>query len=91
MIDLNPLEILNKRKLEYIAPHFTKTTVQDFSFVDNEIEDWIRTKLKGRYFYTKSLGIENSSKLKNVTAVGFEDHSEMTYFLLACPFIRRNI
>lgn len=89
MIDLNPLDVLNKRKVEHIVPHFSKTKVQEFHF-NNEIEDWIKNKLKGRYFYTRALDAEDT-KLKNVSAIGFENHSEMTYFLLACPFIRRNI
>lgn len=90
MIDLNPLDVLNKRKVEYLVPHFSKTKIQEFHFND-EIENWVRSKLKGRYFYTRSLDAEESSKLKNVSTIGFENHSEMTYFLLACPFIRRNI
>jgi hypothetical protein len=33
--------------------------------------------------------IENE-KLKSSLIVAFEDHSEMTYFMLACPHLRRN-
>lgn len=89
MIELNPLEVLNKRKVDHIVPHFSTTKVSDFYF-DNELEEWIRQKLKGRYFYTKCLDAKEDSKLKTISMVGFENHSEMTYFLLACPFIRRN-
>ena len=49
----------------------------------------IKTKLKGRFYLQKTPGIGTDSKVRSVTYLGFEDHKELTYFMLACPHLRR--
>jgi len=44
----------------------------------------------GRFYIKRQPGISQDGKLKTATYVGFEDHKELTYFMLACPHIRRN-
>jgi len=90
MIEINALEILNKRKVETIAPHFSKMKLSEKDIYTNSIEDWIRSKLKGRYFIKKQPSIGNDGKIKSSTFVGFEIQSELTHFILACPHLRRN-
>jgi hypothetical protein len=34
--------------------------------------------------------VDQEGKLKSATFVAFEDHKELTYFMLACPHLRRN-
>lgn len=88
-LDLNPLEVLGVRQLNYMPPHFVKTALPDFTFwMDNEIVDWVRSKLKGRFALVKMpTAIDN--KIISKEMIGFEDAKEMTYFLLACPNLRR--
>lgn len=90
MIDLNALELLGKRRVETIPPHFSKFKIADKDFLLDNIENWIRAKLNGRYFIKKYPSIANDGKLKNSIFVGFENHSELTHFILACPHLRRN-
>jgi hypothetical protein len=90
MIEYNPLDILKKRSLQTMPPHFGKIKIADVSFVEDEIEGWIRTKLKGRYAIVKLPTIGSDSKLKSSIFAGFEDQKELTYFMLACPYLRRN-
>lgn len=89
--NLNALGILKERELDYIAPHFCTTEVSNDFMFDEPLQSWIEKKLTGRYFIKESLSVNdsNSSRKKKIL-VGFEDHKEMTYFLLACPHIRRN-
>jgi len=87
MIRYNPLDILKKRKLSFMPPHFGRVSHCDF--ITEDLIRWIDNKLEGRYSITNIPSIDSDGKLKSQTFIGFEDHKELTYFMLACPFIRR--
>lgn len=89
MIDINPLNIFGVRKVHYNPPHFAKVKISDFELHDKKIEQWIEKKLQSRYFISKLPTIIDNS-LRSQTYIGFEDHSELSYFLLSCPYLRRN-
>lgn len=89
MFDLNPLDVLKQRKLKTLPPHFSKIKITE-SEVFEGVENWIKTKLKGRYCLVRCPNIDNTGSLKTTTVVGFEDQKELTYFMLACPILRRN-
>lgn len=88
MLDLNPIEVLKKRQVSFLPVHFSKIKL-DRSMSDLEIEKWIKSKLKGRYFIGNVPALGQDNKLKVFTSIAFEDHKELTYFMLACPFYRR--
>lgn len=90
MFDLNPLEVLHKRTLTHLPPHFSKVKLNPNEAGFNGLESWIRTKLKGRYCISQLPAIDKDGHLKTATFVGFEDQRELTYFMLACPHLRRN-
>lgn len=69
--------------------HFAKAKISDHSLFDNSIENWVDTKLKGRYCITKIPMVDQNGKLKSAVVLGLEDQKEMTYFMLACPHLRR--
>jgi hypothetical protein len=87
--DLNPLNVLKERKVAYMPPHFSKTALPGILFMEDEILDWVTSKLKGRFCFTKLPVLDSNNKLQPGPIIGFEDTKEMTYFLLACPHIRR--
>ena len=87
-LDLNPLDVLKIRKLDQMPIHFVKTKLNEWHYT--EIESWIKYKLKGRYCLTRMPSITSSNSLKVETFIGFEEEKEMTYFMLACPYLRRN-
>jgi hypothetical protein len=89
MYDLKILDILNQRKIKTAPSHFGKMKLGEVSFYVEEIESWIRNKLSGRFFIQKLPSILDDGKLKTGVYVGFEDHKELTYFMLACPYLRR--
>jgi len=89
MIEINALDVLNRRKVDYIPNHFSRMKVNDSEANIVETEFWIKNKLRGRYFLLKIPAISHDGKLKNNTVVGFENHKELTYFMLACPHLRR--
>ena len=83
MIDVSPLSILGKRRVDWMPPHFHNYNLKDSFFWDDPIESWIENKLKGRYCLVTGSDSKGSS-----VRVGFEDEKELTYFMLACPHIR---
>lgn len=91
MLDLNALDVLNSRKINTAAPHFAKIMVNQTEWdFDQNLESWITANLKGRYYIITQPYINDDGKLKNAKFAGFEDHKEITYFILACPYLRRN-
>lgn len=90
MFDLNPLEVLHTRSMNHLPPHFAKTKLAQHEASGGSVESWIRTKLKGRYSIIQFPAIDKEGHVKSTTFVGFEDQKELTYFMLACPHLRRN-
>ena len=88
MFDLNPLEVLRERKLTTVAPHFAQLSLSD-SEIFTGIEDWVKFKLKGRYYICRVPSVDSDGNLKSSYVIGFEDQKELTYFMLACPQLRR--
>lgn len=91
MIEYNYLDLLGKRQLDYLPSSFIHSKIQDKDFIINgqKIISWIRSNLRGRFSVVSIPMISNNEKLKSEYVVAFENHSELTYFLLACPYIRR--
>lgn len=89
MFDLNPIDVLKQRKVKTIPPHFSKMKITESELFEG-LEDWVKTKLKGRYYITKCPSIDKTGNLKSSMFIGFEDQKELTYFMLACPHLRRN-
>jgi len=85
MIELNPLDVLNKRSLKWLPPHFAKSRIS-FSAIQQQekIDTWIKHRLKGRYCVLNKPNLNSTPSI----VVGFEDEKELTYFMLACPFLR---
>jgi len=91
MFNLNPIDVLKKREMKFIPPHFSKMKIENAEFMfDNSIKTWIQTKLRGRYCIKRAPSIDQEDHLKSATFVAFEEQKELTYFMLACPHLRRN-
>jgi len=54
MFDLNPMDVLQQRKLKTVAPHFTELNISDSEIFEG-IEDWIKVKLKVDIISAKNL------------------------------------
>ena len=89
MFDLNPIDVLKQRKLKTLPPHFSKVKISESELFEG-IEEWVQTKLKGRYCLVRYPAIDQDGNLKSNTFLGLEDQKELTYFMLACTNLRRN-
>lgn len=90
MFDINPLDVLKCRRANNLCAHFTKATLPDSAIYDENIIDWVQIKLKGRFFVLRNPTVDSDGKFKSSLTIGFEDPKELTYFMLACPHLRRN-
>lgn len=92
MVEYNYLDLLGQRQLSYLPPQFVSTKIGEQEYFSNltKIVPWVRSKLKGRFSVSRIPMISNNDRLQSEYVIAFEDHQELTYFLLACPYIRRN-
>lgn len=88
MFDLNPMDVLQQRQLRTVAPHFVAVDISDAEIFEG-VESWIRDRLRGRYYVCRKPRLDRDGNLRSVSSVGFENPQEATYFMLACPHLRR--
>jgi hypothetical protein len=87
--EVNPLNVLNLRRLRFIPQHFTKISIDNN--VDIKLLDrWINYNLNSRYAIKKGYTLDLNNKLIEVIAVGMEDSREITMLSLGCPYIYKN-
>ena len=83
----NPLNFFKARQLTVLPPHF-ETISQPMTYnLELSISKWIQHNLKGRYFVGKGIEVKDGS-IEQVLKIGFEDHKEASYFMLACPHLK---
>lgn len=85
---VNPLNVLELRRLEWIPEHFTKMSISNDTDID-AINDWVYNNLNGRYAIARSLKIDESNRMIETQDLGFEDPAEITMFSLACPYLHK--
>lgn len=85
---ISPQEFFNIRKLTHHSPHLASIDLPFTYNLEKSIEKWIKQNLKHRYFISKTIGLTKANKIDNVIRVGFEDKKELSYFVLACPFLK---
>ena len=90
MLDLNLTDVLKTREVNSIMPHFSKTKISESERYDYNIVNWIKSRLVGRFYVASFPSIDENEKIRIATFVGFEEQKELTYFMLACPYLRRN-
>jgi hypothetical protein len=92
MKNLNYLDLLKERQMDYLPVHFSKIQLtSSHELINSEnILNWVRSKLSGRFFLAKIPTIDKYDRLKSEMILAFEDKKELTFFILACPFLRRN-
>lgn len=81
---VNPLNVLNLRKVNFPAYHFTYAVFKISRIAQiNKIDKWIYLNLKGRYYIGSDIMLMDNIILY-IMKVGFEQEKEMTLFNLTC-------
>lgn len=87
---LNPLNLFLIRRLQSPAPHFTYVNIPMTYNLEEAVDRWIQSNLKGRFYVGKTLDVSSEDKIENLLKIGFEDEKEMSFFMLACPLLKYN-
>ena len=78
------------RKLNFPPPYFECVNIKlNYNMIDT-IEKWIEKNCKKRYYIGKNIDLTKDRKIDNVIKIGFEDPKELSYFILACPYLKYN-
>jgi len=85
---LNPLNVLEMRRVEYCPPYFHTITLNATYNMISSINTWIYNNTKGRYYINKTVTLNSSNTFFEKLKVGFENPNELTYFTLACPHLK---
>lgn len=84
--EINPLGILNARKVSFIPEHFTTINVHVVTNIA-KIEQWIDYNLNSRYAIVKKFTLDKNQKIISVFEIGIEDPREVAMLSLGCPYI----
>jgi hypothetical protein len=83
---VNPLNVLNMRRLKHIPPHFARMTTRNVSNID-AIDGWIYQNLDSRYCIKLSYIVDQNRKLVEVCEIGVEEAKELSMLSLGCPYL----
>lgn len=84
----NPLNYFKMRRVEYAPPHFEYFTLPSFNpKTIKSISAWIEANLNSRYYIGQGIMLDNQNSIVYNTQIGFEQEKEMSFFLIACPFV----
>ncbi len=88
--ELNPLDVLGMRKLNFIPEHFQTITIET-GFQDiKKIDQWINYHLNSRYAIEHTIMLDQTSKkITQVTIIGLEDPKEITMLSLGCQLLHQ--
>jgi hypothetical protein len=86
--EVNPLSVLNVRRLKFIPKHFATTNIGPYNDI-KFINHWINFNLNSRYAIIKNHHLDSENKISESIIVGLEDPKEITIFLIACPILQK--
>jgi hypothetical protein len=86
--EINPLNVLNYRKIEFIPEHFSKLVVTKYLEITS-VETWILKHLNSRYAIKRQHIINDKNKIVDVYVIAIEDAKELTMLTLGCPHIHK--
>jgi len=84
----NPLNFYGLRRMKMPPKHFDFITVAMRYNLEESINNWIEENLKGRYYISKTVSINENRQIGPMVKIGFEEPKELSYFVLACPHLK---
>lgn len=85
---VNPLNVLKLRKVNFIPEHFTKISVSKNVSI-KLLEQWIEYNLNSRYAIQKKFTVDQNNKIVEVCIVATEDPKDITMLTLGCSYIHK--
>jgi hypothetical protein len=84
---VNPLSVLNLRRLSFIPKHFSKIKVNNTTDI-KLLDQWINYNLNSRYAIKKTYSLDQDNKMIEVLEIGVEDSKEISMLSLGCPHLK---
>lgn len=88
--DPNPLNFFDIRRASIAPPYFEYIVLPTRYNLENTLVKWIEQNLKGKFYVGRAIVLNSQDSADSVTKVGFEEVKELSYFTLACPFLKYN-
>lgn len=88
--DVNPLNVLDMRRLTFIPPHFSCMSLTLESYWDDnvkKIDQWVYENLNSRYCLKAYQKLNHERKIVSEFILGVEEPKELTLFNLKCPHV----
>lgn len=85
---LNPLNFFGVREVKSPVLHFEYVTIPLKYNLEKTIIKWINKNCKGRFYVGKTVQLDKADKVSTQLKIGFENHKELSYFILACPHLK---
>lgn len=87
-LKINPLNVFDIRRTNYPPNHFDYAYIPMTYNIQDALEKWILHNLKHRFYIGKDIKLDEKNSIANYVKVGFEDEKELSYFMLACPYLK---
>jgi len=84
----NPYNLFKIRNLSVPGPHLEYINIPLKYNMQTSVEKWIVENLKGRFYIGKAVSVNNDNKVDTTLKIGFEESKELSYFTLACPYLK---
>ena len=85
----NPLNFFGVRQCKVPPPHFESMHIPMHTYnLENSIARWITNHLKSRFYLGKQTILDSSNQYTQTLQIAFEDPKELSYFTLACPYLK---
>lgn len=85
----NPLNFFGIRQVRIPPPHFEDLTIAMRLYnLEGTIVKWIMENLKGRFYVGQTTILDDANQYQKVIKVAFENPKELSYFSLACPYLK---
>lgn len=86
--DPNPLNFFELRQLKVPPKHFEYVSIPMNYNLQDSISKWITDYQKGRFYVGKTVEVDSANQIVTLLKIGFENHKELSYFTLACPYLK---
>lgn len=83
----NPLNVLNARRVDFCPPYFVSVNIDPSFNVVKALDEWIYNNCSKRYYIGNTVEATDAG-IKQKIKVAFEKTGELTYFMLACPYMK---
>jgi hypothetical protein len=88
--NVNPLNVLDARRVDFCPPYFDSISISPAYNLSKALDEWIYENLSGRYYIGHTVDLESTRPFKSKIKIGFENPTEMSFFMLACPILKYN-